>query len=593
MNSEKEKVGAGDFRRLISRLFGYVAGHRRVIAFALLSMVLYSACKNYPIWLVRQLLSTVFNDDISTAVAQSELRDLSLMIFSAASLGALTYFLNEYFFKWISTQVMVEMRSEIMRHMLKLPLRFFHKKRMGHLISRVTNDVQVSFRTINVFLSEILLLPIMALAALGYAFFVSWQLTLFVIPLIPVVVFPVVKLGGLIKKRSRKGLESLEDTTEIMLQTISGMRTVKAFRAEESQLQRFDAANHQFRRRNLKLVKTKAQGRGIMDFIYWTAIALFVYGGGRLVISGTWGLRGEDLVAFVIAVMSIYRPLKRLASAYNNFQEALAASNRIFEILDAPVAEEKILAGQSLDGIHRKIEVQGLGFSYDDEGERTLCDVNFAIGKGETVALVGPSGAGKSTIADLIAGFYRPDSGSILIDGKDLWSLDRKDYLDHIALVSQTPFMFNTTIRENITFGRPQASEEEMVAAAKAAHVDEFVMKFPRGYDTEVGERGANLSGGQMQRITIARAILKNADLLILDEATSALDTHNERLVQEALDRLAADRTTLVIAHRLSTVRRAHRIVVLEQGRIKEIGAHEELVERRGTYADLYALQLN
>jgi subfamily B ATP-binding cassette protein MsbA len=593
LNSGDTAKPQTDTRRLINRLLSYMSGRRKVIGFALLSMVVFALCKNFPILVIERLLDTVFAPGQDLESAKSDLTLYAGLILVSAFIGGISYWFNEYLFKWMSYHILVSMRMDLMDHVLRLPLRFFNKQRMGSLVSRVTNDVQISYRTINIFMSEIILLPIMAVTALAVSFAISWQLSLCILPLIPLMILPVLRLGKRVKKRSRRGLESLEDTTEIMLQTISGIRTVKSCHAEDFQLDRFRASNASYLERAMKVVKTKSKGRGQMDFLYTAAVAGFILGGGHLVLNKTWGLTAADFVAFLMAVTAFYRPLKRLASAFNNFQESLAATNRIFELLDAPISEEQVIDGKPISGIDGDLVIENVSFAYDRNGVQALNGVSFKIGKGETVALVGPSGAGKSTIADLLAGFYRPDDGQILVNGQDLWSLDRQSYLERVALVSQSPFVFNTTIRENILYGDKNATEEEIRHAATLANLQDVIAELPEGYETVVGERGAALSGGQLQRLTIARALLKKPDLLILDEATSALDVGNEKLVQDAIDNLAAERTTLVIAHRLSTVRSADRILVLEDGRIVEMGNHDELLARGGAYAELHALQLN
>lgn len=519
------------------------------------------------------------------------LKWICLAIILVAAVGALMHFVNEYFFKWLATKVVVDLRAELMRHLMRLPLTFFHRRKMGDVHSRLTNDVQSTFQSVNLFWSELVMEPITIIATIGTAVTASWRLSIFIFVLVPIVIFPVARFGKRVKKTARKGFESLGDTTEVMMQSISGIRIVKAFRGQDAEYKRFVEKNDEYLRRNLSLVKTKAISRGLMDFLYSAALGVFLFVGGYLLVNDLWDITAGSLVTFITAVGMIYRPIRRLAHAYGNFQESLAASGRIFELLDAEPERIEDGSRTRIRKIESEISLVNVGFSYGPELGSVLDDVNLTIKRGETVALVGRSGSGKSTIADLIARFYAPVKGHIFVDGAELESIDRESYLDRIAIVSQHPFLFNTTVRENILYGRPDATEADVIAAAKAANIHDVIAALPRGYDTVVGERGATLSGGELQRVTIARAILRNADLLILDEATSSLDAHSERVVQEALDHLVEGRTALVIAHRLSTVKKADKIVVLDSGHVRETGTHDELLKRNGLYAALVASQ--
>jgi subfamily B ATP-binding cassette protein MsbA len=517
-----------------------------------------------------------------------------VLILLTALLAAVAKYANEYLAKALATHVVVDLRTEMMAKLLRLPMSYFTRRKLGDVQSRFGHDVQTTHLCVNLFVSEILLQPFVVLSGITAAFVLNWRLAIAALFFCPAVVASVVRLGRKVTQRTRRMLESVSDSTEAVSQALAGIRIIKAFGMEDEQAAEYRALNEEYRKRNLRIVETKAKGRAIVEVTYGVVLAIALGGGGWLVMNSHWDVEAGDFIAFLVALATLFRPLKRLTMAYHHWNESIAGARRLFEVIDTTAEATDRPGARTLGPIRQEVRFEAVSFAYPDVADqRVLDNVSLAIPAGRTVALVGPSGAGKSTVADLLLRFYEPVRGRITIDGSALTDVTRASLLAQIAVVSQQPFVFNTTIAENIRCARPSATQDEVLAAAAAARVDEFASRMPRGCDTVVGDRGASLSGGQLQRITIARAVLKNASLLILDEATSSLDTVSETLVQEALATLSKGKTVLVIAHRLSTIEHADVIFVMERGRIVESGAHGDLLARRGAYFRLYHAELS
>ena len=499
-------------------------------------------------------------------------------------------YLQTYLKNHVMWSVLMDIRNHLCEHILPQSLSYFENRKSGELISRLTNDINATQFGLSILFDSILLQPMRLVCGFGLAFYFSWKLSMFTFVLFPIIVIPVLVFGRKIKKYGRRSLTHLGELTDAMREMFSGIRTVKAFKMEDEEFIEFKTINSRFFKRMMQTVKAKALNASTTEFIYSLGLAAIIIVGGYVISSKT--ISPGSLGGFVtVTAFLILTSIKKLAKSYGKLQESLSGASRVFELLDEHPTITDNPDAIELKKINHEIEFKNVNFAYDTIP--VLNDINLTVQKGQIVAIVGESGAGKSTLLDLVPRFYDTSNGSIKIDGTDIRLIKRDSLLDQIAIVSQQTFLFNRSFKENILYGRRDASTEEIQDAAKASNVHNFIINLPNGYDTVVGEQGVKLSGGQKQRVTIARAILKNAPILILDEATSSLDSESEKLVQEALDNLMKDKTTFVIAHRLSTIRHADRIIVLKRGCIIETGTHDELIEKEGEYKKQYRIQFD
>lgn len=490
----------------------------------------------------------------------------------------------------IRTGVVKDMRVQIYDKILSLPLGFFSQERKGDIIARISGDVQEVENSISSTIEMLIKNPILILIYLGVLCRMSWELTLFTVLFAPAMIGVMSLIGRKLKAQSTEAQRYWSDTMSQVEETLGGLRIIKAFLAEKKMSSRFGAITEAMRSKNTRVAIRQSSAHPVSELLGSVMIAIVLWFGGTLILGDHAVIDAPSFMAYMAILYSVIQPIKDLSKAAYSIPKGLASMDRINVILDAENNIAEPSRPVSLKSFEKSIEFRNVHFRYES-GREVLHGIDLTIPKGHNVAIVGASGAGKSTLADLIPRFYDPDEGSISIDGIDIRDVSTRDLRALMGNVNQDPILFNDTIFNNIAFGVENATMEQVVAAAKIANAHEFVITKPEGYDTCIGDRGVMLSGGQRQRISIARAILKNPPILILDEATASLDTESERMVQDALDYLMSNRTTISIAHRLSTVKKADEIIVMNEGLIVERGRHDELIELDGYYRKLYEMQ--
>jgi subfamily B ATP-binding cassette protein MsbA len=518
----------------------------------------------------------------------SLLNTITLVLLGVFFLRSITSLIETYNLNYIGERIMVDVRKQLYTQLQTMSLHFFTERRVGELVSRISSDVTVMRSALTNNVTTLLQQSLILIGSIVIMFAINWRLSLFIIIQIPIIAALMMAFGYYLRRVSTEVQDEIAGSTIVAEEAMQNIREVKSFTREPYEVQRYNSAIERALKAAIKLLRIRSLFGPIGAFMGFGALALTVWFGGREVIEGR--LSVGELVAFLIYGISVGGSFGALVGLYTSFQEALGAMKRVFQIMDTVPDIQDNTDAIELKRVEGRITFNHINFAYDDR-QQVLHDMQLDIAPGEIVALVGPSGAGKSTMFNLIPRFYDPDSGGICVDGVDVRTVTQASLRHQIGIVPQETLLFGGTIRENILYGRLDASAAEMIDAAITANAHQFIEKLPDGYDTVVGERGIKLSGGQRQRVAIARAILKDPRILLLDEATSSLDNESEHLVQEALARLMQNRTTVIIAHRLSTIRIAHRIAVINDGRIVELGTHEELMLLNGLYAKLYDMQ--
>ncbi|MHB8929086.1 MAG: ABC transporter ATP-binding protein [Melioribacteraceae bacterium] len=609
------------------RVLSYIKPYRKHLTASVLFSILYALLNTVSVYLLIPLLNTLFEEkgalqpqaktltpaidtsagnwftNIGNEIASSFksylfsgsereiLLKICFLILFAFLLKNIFGYMQAYYMAFVEQGMIRDLRNQSYVHLHKLPMSYFKNEKTGNLISRITNDVNVVQASVSAVFLNMVREPLTILFFLGLAVSISWKLTLFSLLVLPFTIGIISWIGLILRKQSGQLQEKMADITTTLHETITGVKIVKAFGMENYENKKFKTQTQSFFKLVLKMARVRNIASPLTEFLSVVVGGAMIYYGGELVLVDKT-LNASEFIVFLLAIFQMMPPIKELSSVNNRIQESSAAAERVFEILDTEPGIKNVSSPISISEFKEKIDFESVSFHYDDDDELVLNNINLSVKKGNVVAFVGSSGAGKTTCVDLLPRFYDPTSGKILLDGIDIKEIRLEDLRKLMGIVTQETVLFNESVKNNIAYGIDDCSEERLISAAKAANAHNFVLELPHGYDTIVGEKGTKLSGGQRQRLSIARALLKNPPIMILDEATSALDNESEVLVQQAIERLMAERTTFVIAHRLSTIRNADRIIVLDKGQIVQDGKHDELLkEENGIYKKLYELQ--
>jgi len=567
------------------RLWRYVSPHKGFGLLAVISMIAAAGTEATLVALLKPL-----TDEGLVAQSLQAVETVAIGFIVAFIARGLAGFGTEYALGWIGRRVISDLRRDVFRKFLTLPSSFIETHATGPMMSRMTYNVEMVAESVTTVVTVMVRDLLTILAAMGLMLWFSPRLFIFVMVLIPIIAILIQVLGKAFRRYSGRIQDSIGEVTQVTEEVLRGNRVVKNFGGYEYEMERLTEVDEWNRRQNLKLIRVRSLGVAVTQVIFGFGVATVVYAAGAE--SSDGNLTTGGFIAFFSAMMMMLQPLRRVTNINATLQRGIAAGDSLFQIIDEP--DEVDSGNHVAERISGTVEFRNVGFSYDDDNSPVLSDVSFAVESGKSIAIVGHSGSGKSTLISLLPRFYDVDSGDILLDGRSVSEYRLDNLRANISLVSQDIVLFNDTIENNLAYGQlRRKSRAEILQAAEAAHVMDFVRDLPDGFETVVGDRGILLSGGQRQRIALGRAILKNSPVLILDEATSSLDTKSERRIQEALNNLVQNRTTLVIAHRLSTVEKADQIIVLDEGRIVESGTHHQLLDTDGLYAVLYRLQFS
>ena len=583
MNAQDLPV-VDDPARVYRRLLAYARPHLGMFMIGVLGMALFAATDSAMAYLVKIFLGGAFVTQDPRVIWIVPL--CAVVLFLLRGIGD---YVSNYFPGWVGRQIIKSLRRELFEHYLRLPTAYHDAATGGQMLSRLTYNIEMVAEASTNAITSLIRDTLTILGLLATLFYLNWRLAAFVLLLAPPMSWLIQYVNRLFRRYSQRIQSSMGDVTRVTREALDAHRVIKVFNAQDYEARRFEVANELNRASNMRLIRARAISNPVVQLIASLGLAGVLYYSIAQVFEHK--LAVDEFMAFLTALLLITAPLRRLVNIFAPLQQGIAAGASVFEVLDRPV--ESDTGTRALERARGHVDFDAVSFSYSAEKGDVLRDVTLSLRAGQKIAIVGKSGGGKSTLVGLLPRLYEPRAGAVRLDGVDVRDYRLADLRRQVSLVSQDVVLFNDSIRANIAFGRPDASDAEVEAAARAAYVLEFTDELPDGLDTQIGDRGAQLSGGQRQRISIARALLKDAPVLILDEATSALDTEAERRIQAALDSLMQGRTVLIIAHRLSTIESADRIVVIDEGAVAEQGSHAELIARGGLYATLHRLQFN